>query len=201
MLKIVVFPKISFILFFEVLSMIHKLDLELNKSAYQMIKLYFSVQQKDIINLYWNVEQKCRKFTKIIGCYIWLNQSMYAAAIVVSVLSMMNRDFDTSKWILPWGVPFDTNDLSIFSWYLLWFSQFGYGFAYSSSTISVATYFVCCCFYIGGLYDHFGFLIESIKNDLELNQSEENDENRHKRIQLIKEKLGKAVCVHAKMYE
>lgn len=151
--------------------------------------------------MYWSIEQKCRKYTKIIACYIILNQSMYTAAIVVSVCSMVNGDFDTSNWLLPWSVPFDTINLSVLQWYLLWFTQFSFGLAYSSSTLTVTSYFVCGCFYIDGFYQHFKFLIHSISNDLKFYHKAANENDREKKAQCIKDKLFKAIDIHTKIYE
>lgn len=126
---------------------------------------------------------------------------MYTAAIIVSVCNMLNGDYDTSKWLLPWGVPFDTDNLTVFQWYMLWFTQFNFGLAYSTSTLTVTSYFVCGCCYLSGLCDHFAFLLETIKIDLVSNRNEENPIKFEARIQLIKEKLCKAVDVHSKVYE
>lgn len=150
--------------------------------------------------MYWRVEQKCRKYTKIFTYYIFINQSMYMTAIILSVLSMLNGDFDTSKWLLAWSVPFDTQNLTVFQWYLLWFAQFGFGLAYSSSALTVTSYFVCGCFYIGGLCDHFEFLINSITEDFHVKGSEWSSVG----IELsfnIRMKLCKAIDVHEKIYE
>lgn len=155
----------------------------------------------EIIDLYWKIEQKCRKYTKVISCYIILNQSMYTAAIIVSVCDMLNNNYDTSNWLLPWGVPFDTDNLTVFQWYLLWFEQFSFGLAYSSSTLTVTSFFVSGCLYLGGLCDHFAFLFKSIENDLKLNENEKNIYKLNIRRQLIKAKLCKAIRVHMNLYE
>lgn len=122
---------------------------------------------------------------------------MYMTAIILSILSMLNGDFDTSKWLLAWSVPFDTQHLTVLEWYLLWFAQFGFGLAYSSSALTVTSYFVCGCFYIGGLCEHFEFLINSTTEDLHVANSGWSSE----RIGRIRMKLCKAIDVHEKIYE
>lgn len=119
------------------------------------------------------------------------------AAIVVSILSMLVGDFDTSQWMLPWSVPFDTQNLTVLQWYLLWFTQFSFGLAYSSSTLTVTSYFVCGCFYIGGLCAHFEYLLNSTSEDLHVDDSGWSSE----RIERIRSKLCKAIGVHEKIYE
>lgn len=161
----------------------------------------YSAKDQDVTNLYWRIEQKCRKYTKIISCYLILNQSMYTAAIIMSVFDMLNGDYDTSKWLLPWGVPFDTNNLTAFQWYMMWFTQFSFGLAYSTSTITVTSYFVCGCCYLSGLCEHFTFLLETIRTVLVSNRNEENRIKHLARVQLMKEKLCKAIDVHSKVYE
>lgn len=126
---------------------------------------------------------------------------MYAAAIVVSVCGMLNGDYDTSKWLLPWSVPFDTNNLTVFQWYLLWFTQFSFGFAYSSSTLTVTSFFVCGCFYLTALCDHFTFLIETIKSYLEINQNEEKPVEQKRAAQVIGEIFCEAIELHNRIYE
>lgn len=154
-------------------------------------------ENDDVIKLYWRVEQKCRKYTRIFTYYIFVNQSMYMTAIILSIYSMLNNDYDTSKWLLAWSVPFDTKNLSVLQWYLLWSVQFGFGLAYSTSALTVTAYFVCGCFYIDGLCDHFEFLVQSTNADLDVKNGEWSSD----RIECIKVKLCKAIDVQEKIYE
>lgn len=126
---------------------------------------------------------------------------MYTAAIIVSVCDMLNNNFDTSNWLLPWSVPFDTDHLSVLQWYLLWFEQFSFGVAYSLSTLTVTAFFVSGCIYIGGLCDHFRYIINSIKETIRSNQNEKNPNKYQIRINQIQEKLCAAIRIHMNIYE
>lgn len=82
------------------------------------------VENEEINAIYWNNEQKCRKYSKHACIYIYFNQASFIAAFVFSVFMILNDQFDSSELQLPFNlaVPFDTK--TPYGWYALWFVQF-----------------------------------------------------------------------------
>lgn len=123
---------------------------------------------REVEHLYWTNEQKCRKYTKNMFCYYSLfNESATLVSLCSSVFMVFTGNFDTSKLILPFtfAVPFDTE--TMWGWYLLWFIQLNVGVSYGKTMISITSYFICCCFYIETICDHFNLVIESIEQPID----------------------------------
>lgn len=168
------------------------------------IKLFFFIvpeHDEQIYYIYFNTEQKCRQFTKNFVKFIFINQQMYLAAMIFSIYSMIVGNFDTSTWILPFKcwVPFNTE--SVYGYYLHWFIQFSMGMAYSSSQVTITAYFVCCCYYIVAICDHYKFVMQTIKTETDKNLDEKNPLLYQKRNCEIKKKLLEAIDIHVKAYE
>lgn len=115
--------------------------------------------------------------------------------------NIFTGNLDVSTWALPMdlSVPFDTNTL--WGWYLMWFFQFNISICYVSCTITITTYFVCCCIYIGAICEHFRFVYDSIMENVEKNHNENNPQIHERTQWLINEKMSKAVEIHAKIFE
>lgn len=81
-------------------------------------------ENEEVNEIYWNNEQKCRKYSKRACICIYFNQASFVAAFAFSALMILNGQFDSSKLQLPFNlvVPFDTK--SPYGWYALWFVQF-----------------------------------------------------------------------------
>lgn len=154
---------------------------------------------RNVFSMYWRVEQKCRKYTKIIGCYPL--KLMFVASFIYSIVCISRGNRDTSTWILPYtlSVPFDTR--SIFGWYCLWFIESNIGVTYAFIMITISTYFVCCCFYIGCICDHFDFLIYSLNEHVEKIRTEENFFKFRHKYRQMKDKLAQAITIHTKLFE
>lgn len=118
-----------------------------------------------------------------------------------SLYCILRGNYDTSAWTLPLdvAVPFDTTTLG--GWYSFWFIQMNTDLAYAGSFILITSYFVCCCFYIGAICDHFDFLFDSIVEDIDGNRVETDLKKYQKRQQQIEIKIGRMIKVHMKMTE
>lgn len=156
-------------------------------------------KRSEVFNIYWRIEQKCRKCTKIIAFYP-LNL-MFLAAALYAIYCISIGNLDTSTWILPYKmcVPFDTR--SPLGWFAMWFVQTQTGISYSAVLVTISTYFVCCCFYIVGLCEHFDYLIHSLEENDESNGQAENAIPKEQRIRFMKETLSKAVNIHNTIFE
>lgn len=97
------------------------------------------------------------------------------------------------------SVPFDTNTL--WGWYLMWFFQFNISICYVSCTITITTYFVCCCIYIGAICEHFRFAYDCAMENVEQNRNEKDPQQYERRQLLINEQMNKAAEIHAKIFE
>lgn len=153
----------------------------------------------EVFSIYWNVEQKCRKYTKIIGCYPL--KLMFVAAFIYSIVCIMNGNRNTSTWILPYTISvwFDTS--TIHGWYLLWVIETHIGFTYASICITISSYFVCCCFYIAGICEHFDMLIYSLNEDVKLMRIEKSKSKYQHMYKKMKVKLARTITIHVKMFE
>lgn len=158
-------------------------------------------EDPDISEIYWRAEQKCRKYTKKITSYFFINEAIFLGAPLFSFYCILTGNTDASTWALPFdlSVPFDTN--TILGWYLTWFFQFNISLCYVSCTITITTYFVCCCIYLAAICEHFGFLFDSVAEDVERNRGETIPMKHRKRKRTIEEKMGKIVATHAKVFE
>lgn len=161
----------------------------------------FSADGTEASEIYWDTEKKCRKYTKIIVNYVFSHQTMIMCSLLYSVYCICHGNFDTSTWPLIFNmvVPFDTS--TIWGWYLLWFLQFNIGLSYALCVVSVASYFMSCCFYITSICDDFKFLMRSINTNIKLNQNEKNPREHEKNSRKIQNQMHKLVELHVKMYE
>lgn len=158
-------------------------------------------QNEDILDIYWTIEKKCRKYTLIVTCFVFWNESAFIGPLVYSFYCIWRGDYDILEWNLPFNiiVPFDTTNL--LGWYLLWFYQFNVSFFYSSSFTVITSYFMSCCLYIGAICDHFDFLCDSIMEDVARNQIEKDPRKQRKRNQQIHENIDRMIQTHVKMFE
>lgn len=151
--------------------------------------------------IYWNTEQKCRKYTKIIVSYIMCHQSTYVAALFYSIYCIRVGNMDTSTWFLPFHliVPFDTQ--TIWGWYLFLLLQFNISLAYIMCMVAITSYFLCSCAYIEAIRDHFKSLINSIHANVKRKEIVKNPQKNEEICQKIKDELNEAIEFHTKMIE
>lgn len=162
---------------------------------------YLDEDESEVHEIYWRTEQKCREFTKILSYCTFLNAILPVCSLIHSIYDIINGNYDTSAWILPFriSVPFNTD--CIWGWYLLFFITINLAFAYALAMSSLTSYFISCCFYISAVCQHFDLIIASVEEDVALNQDEKNLFKYMKREKKIKENLCKAINIHTEMYE
>lgn len=166
-----------------------------------MIKSIQTDPKSEVFQMYRNVEDMCRKLTRIIAMYVPMNQIMTFASLFYSFYSISIGDFDTSKWILPFkfALPFDTRVL--WKWYILWFINLNIGLMYATSVTLIPSYFVAFCLYICAICDHFKLLIKSIDKDLERDRLRQNTKQFEKMFDQTKQKLCKAIRIQIKAFQ
>lgn len=143
-----------------------------------------------IAEMYWENEQKCRKFTTIMSYYVFAHQSIVMASLCYSIYCICIGNWDTSTFVLAFNIVVPFNTRHLFGWYIQWLIQLCMSISYVLCVVSVTSYFVCCCFYVQAICDHFNLLIDSI---------DQNDEPCAERIQ--ETKMTEAIEIHVKVFE
>lgn len=150
----------------------------------------------DAFQMYQNVEEKCRKYTKRIAIFLLMDQMMTIASIFYSFYCIAVGNSDTSTWLLPFQFAVPFNPSIIWKWYILWIYNLLANLAYAGIITSVSSYFVCCCLYIQGICHHFDLLIDSIQNDVQQNQIETTAIRYRQRSRQIWMKCCKLIDIH-----
>lgn len=125
--------------------------------------------------IYWTVEQKCRRFTKQMVAFVLFQQASFVFAFFLSIYYIYVGNFDTSTYFLPLRLASPFKIDSLCRWYLFWAYEFIGGITYLGGTVIVSLYFVCCCFYLHALCDHFDHLIESVDDGFRRYRDEANN--------------------------
>lgn len=130
---------------------------------------FSAIKHKRLASIYWSAEEKCRRFAKQMIAFVLFQQTAYVSALFMSVYCICVGNFDTSTYYLPLHLapPFQID--ALYKWYLFWAIQVISAVAYLGGTIIVAVYFVCCCFYLHALCDHFDHLIETVDGENSIN--------------------------------
>lgn len=177
--------------------------ISLKNISFKFYFIFYAGKGK-IVDIYWENEQMCRKYTKIIAYYVFFNQAAYLMVLIAPIYSIINGNFDASRWKLMYNliIPFDKADL--FGWIMHYFAQFNVGLTYSLILVSITSYFVCCCFYVNSICDHFDYLINLIKDTIELTEVDETGESQptvQTNWRKVKEQLSEAINLHVEIFE
>lgn len=158
-------------------------------------------EKPELHAVYWNVEQRCRQYTRNIWYYAVPHHWMFLVAIFKSTFDIICGNYDTSAWDLPFRMSLPFNIDSVLGWFLSLFIQLNTSITYVLIMIPVTTYFMSCCLYLQTICDHFDMLIDTVKNNVEINQMEKNIFKYKKRELQIKEHLCHAIKIHCNVYE
>lgn len=133
--------------------------------------------------------------------YILFHEQVFIVSLIYSIYCICIGSTDTSSWPLVFNLvaPFDIKP--IWGWLLMWFFQLNVSICYTLSTISTISYFICCCYYITAICDHFKLVIELIKGNL-CDMRFQNDAIRNgKYFYRIKQQIHDAIEIHVNMFE
>lgn len=161
-----------------------------------------SAENDEIQQIYWRAEQKCRKFSKVIGITsIAYNQSIYVWALISSIYRILTGNTDASTWpvLVELSVPFDTN--TIYGWYLLLVLLICTDLAYFASLILGTTQFVGSCIYIAAICEHFDEIMQTVQANIEKYRNEKDPWEYKKLRANINSQIHKAVRIHSGIYE
>lgn len=110
------------------------------------------------------VEEKCCQFAEKLGAFVLSQQTAFVFPLFYSIYCICMGNVDTSTYYLPLRIAAPFSIDSLLGWYIFWVFQFITGVTYMFSVVATL-YFVCCCFYLGALCDHFDHLIESLDDE------------------------------------
>lgn len=155
----------------------------------------------ELQNIYWECEQKCRKYTRRFGYFVFFHTSTFTIVLIYALVRIAFGNYDTSSWHLPFFMlfPFDQNH--VWGWLMTWFMQAGLAFCYAASMTSITSYFVSCCCYLIAMLDHFNLLIHSLINNVKSMQMEENPRKIEKMHVQIITQLCNIIKFQVKIYE
>lgn len=155
-------------------------------------------ENAEINDIYWNTEQKCRKYTLRIGLYVILHTLEFGVLLVYVLVCIAIGINNPSSWPLFFKLYLPFNEYeNILNWFAAWFLQFNLSFGYSIVMTSVTSYFVSCSIYINGMCDHFNLLMQSVKEHTKRYQTETNVESLLQVVQI----LTTAIQLHVKTIE
>lgn len=186
------------------------LETGLNVSCICILSTYISIEmftlalgEDDAIHeLYWNAEQKCRKYTKMLAVIHTLYvQVAYVVVFVYSIYCLCTANLDASTWptIYDIYVPFDTDTVP--GWYVQFFFGDLMEICYFMTMVLPTAYFICCGVYIRTMCEHFLKLMGSMQRTIEQQKDDTNPQKRLQNYRQIKTQFAKAIRIHMEIYE
>lgn len=130
--------------------------------------------------------------------YVYMQQMIFVLSFMHTIYCIWTGNTDTSTWFLPYHfvVPFSTETL--WGWYILMFIQINLSVAYALCTVSVTSYFMCSCFYLHTICDHFDRLIFSANDIIKRRETPKNIQISYKQF---KERFCQGIDIHIDIFE
>lgn len=144
---------------------------------------------------------KCRRLIKRFLYYGCIHLSTFLPLLIFVFIDIFNGEFDGSAYNLPFNVFVPFNMETVSGWLLTWFLQLNESFKYNIQMITTTIQFVCCCYYIVTMCNHFNLLIDSIRTDSQQIQAKKNSQNRQQMWHVARAKLQRAIEMHVDIYE
>lgn len=162
-----------------------------------------AIKQNTVALIYQNVEQNCRHFTIKMTTFVLFQQTSFVIALIFSIYCIYVGNFDTSTYYLPLRIAAPFHIDSVFEWYLFWALQLNFGFSYSFCVIPAASFFVCSCFYLSAMCDHFNYLIALVEAEFDRNVNETMNKcsSDHQNSLNARKLLSNTIDHHNKIYE
>lgn len=152
---------------------------------------------RNIVEMYWEIEQKCCLYTKLMLYYIYGHQMPVLGALAHAVYCICTGDSNTSAWDLPFNVivPFETQ--SVRGWLLKWLFEVGTGFVYILCIIIPTSYFFSFCLYIVAICSHFDLLTDEIRMDIDEAQNGTLHRQHHANLwHRVRKKITHLIAIH-----
>lgn len=122
--------------------------------------------------------------------------SIFLSNFSNAIISIFMGDRNTSEWSLSFtmSIPF-VDKTRIVGWLMTSFLEINIAISYSIVMVSITSYFICCCFYIETLCEHFAALIS--RNEVERT----HEKNQQKSSGNPQQQFSDAVKLHVKIFE
>lgn len=175
-----------------------------NEMVLKMFSSFFSFYSDEddaVNNIYWKSEEKSRMWTTFFGFSVLFNTSAFTAVLIYALCCMALGNYNTSSWYLLLNVilPFDKRQP--IGWFMSWIMQVAMTLAYALCMTAITSYFMSCCFYIEAMSNHFDFIMNAIKTDVEQNQTEKIPMEIRRNHLKITNNLCKAIQFHTEVLE
>lgn len=129
------------------------------------------------------------------------HMSTFMTEIIRAISDICIGNTNASAWNLSFDTVLPFKASTVFGWFLDWGFQSNIGFTYAMCMILTTTHFVCFCYYIIAICNHFELMIDSMRFDCKEIQKEKNI---HKHLEMwrsAREKLKQAIEMHANIHE
>lgn len=156
---------------------------------------------EDALNIYRGWEIKCRHFMKFFFGFVGSQSSLFLIELLRAIIDICMGNSDTSAWNLLFNLYFPFETESIFGWLLYWLFQWTTAVSYVLSVVLTTTQFMCFCYYISAICDHFDLLIGLYHSNSERIQNGNDSQSYQRMWQNSMEKLQHAVEIHVRIYE
>lgn len=164
--------------------------------------LFFSDVEIAADYIFWNVEHMCRKYAKLAAYSIFFHPSAVMPIFLYSIYCIVVGTFDATKFRLPFYIVLPFGTQTIWGFHILCLVEYNIGISYVYCMLSIASYFVCSCFYVDALCEYFEYLIGSVENTVK--QSELVKKNAWKTLKLHQkaiDQMKKAIELHVNILE
>lgn len=151
--------------------------------------------------LYWENEIKCRKFSTAFFHFGCCHVLSLTTALIPAFYGILTGNIVTSAWGLPFNIVLPVSKESVSGWFLYWFYSIHIDMIYTLCMILPTSHFVCFCYYIIAICNHFGLIISSVRNDSQQIRKEKNTNKHPKMWRDVKKKVCRAVDLHINSYE
>lgn len=152
-------------------------------------------------SIYWECEQKCRKYTQRLSYFVILHISLFPVVLLYALVCIASGNYDTSKWHLFFYVAVPYDQTCVWGWFLTWLIQLFMAFTYIMCMSTITSFFVSGCYYICAMCDNFSVLIKSVSTLIERMRTEVKPQKIGQTFQQTDTQLRNAIKLQVKIYE
>lgn len=167
-------------------------------TTFQLKCDYLELGEDDVIHdLYWNAEQKCRKYTKNLAMiHVFYVQTAYCVVFLYSIYCLCTANFDASTWPTVYDIYVPLDTATVLGWYIQFFFGNLMEVCYFLTMVLPTAYFICCGVYIRTMCKHFLELMISMQRKIEQQEQDANLQTHVKNYRQIKTQFSKAIKIH-----
>lgn len=152
----------------------------------------------EVIDIYWAVELKCRRYTSIMIVYVCIQMIViFVSAFIQSIYCIFVGNRDPTTWNLPLYISLPLDTTHIFGWYVALFIEVNMDIAYNTGLTATTLYMMCCCIYIEAICDHTILKLNTTRPTHQATSRSNNERLQQKNASII----SKAVQMHIQATE